>query len=423
MAASWYMLITTAAKVESQYETYLTEARKYAEDGITKYAIQNYRMAMDVKNSPELYKEVAEYYKAQGKKESFYEWCEEFIEAYPEETTAYEYMLEAYLNEPDYEDCYELLDVIQNRNIKSEYITKVSEEIKYVYRTDINAYDEVGVYGNNYCPVSNDGSWGFVDRYGNLRIATGYTTVGVFTQSNNAPVVNKNGDAYYIDKSGSKVLVSKTKYESFGALINDVIAAKKTDGKYTYVNGKFEVLFGDYEYASAMNGSRAAVKKDGKWYIINEKGENVNSEAYLDVILDGKEIAYRNGRMFVSKDAGKYILVDESCKQVGSLTFEAVDMFVGEQPAAVKIDGKWKFIDKDGKLISDKSYDEAKSFSSGLAAVCVDGKWGFVDEAENLVIEAKFQGASYFTEKGSCFVQVDNNKWKLLKLYRLNRES
>lgn len=421
MAASWYMLITNAAKVEAQYNEYLTAARGYAEDGITKYAIENYTLALEIKSSPELYKEVADYYKAQNKNDDYLDWCEDFLENYPKEAVAYECLIEAYAKDSDYKACYDLIYTAQKRNIKSDYINKISEEIKYVYKLDFSTYDDIGVYSNNFCAVNNKGFWGFVDRYGELRISTKYTNTGAYTQSAFASVVNQSGEAYFIDKSGSKVLVSKDQYSRFGLLVNNVIAAKKTDGKYTYLNNEFEVLFGDYEYASTMNNNRAAVKKDGQWYVINEKGEKVSSQTYVDIILDEKEIAFRNDRMFVSNTEGRYILVDGSGKQIGSLEFEDATLFMGEQPAAVKIGGKWQFINKEGKLVSDKSYEGAKSFLNGLAAVCINGKWGFVDEAENVVIEPKFQDASYFNEKGSCFVKM-NDKWQLLKLYRLNRE-
>ncbi len=422
MAASWYMLITDVAKVEDRYNEYLTAARGYAEDGITKYAIENYTLALEIKSSPEIYKEVAEYYKAQNKNDNYLYWCESFLEAYPKEAVAYEYLIDAYAKDSDYTACYDLIYTAQKRNIESDRIDKIFEEIKYVYKLDFSTYEDVGVYSNNFCAVNNKGYWGFVDRYGELRISTKYTSTGAYTQSAFASVVNQDGEAYFIDKSGSKVLVSDEKYSSFGLLVNNIIAAKRTDEKYTYVNNDFEVLFGEYDYASTMNNDRAAVKKNGKWSIINEKGNAINSELYLDIILDGKEIAYRNDRIFVSKEEGKYILVDGSGIQVGSLVFEDADPFMSEQYAAVKIDGKWKFINKDGKLISDKIYDGAKSFQNGLAAVCVNGMWGFVDESENMVITPKFQDASYFNEKGSCFIKM-NDKWQLLKLYRLNREN
>ena len=68
-----------------------------------------------------------------------------------------------------------------------------------------------------------------------------------------------------------------------------------------------------------------------------------------------------------------------------------------------------------------KKYDDARSYTNGLAAVCINGKWGFVDEKENVVIEPQFTDAKDFNEKGSCFIKTEN-KWQLLKLYRLNRE-
>ena len=421
MVASWYMLVSNTAKVEAQYNEYLSAARGYAENGITKYAIENYLLALDIKSSPEIYKEVADYYKSQNKTDDYIDWCEDFLENYPKEVMAYECLIEAYANGSDYKACYDLIYTAQKRNLKSDFINKISDEIKYVYKLDFSTYDEIGVYSNNFCAVNNNGLWGFVDRYGELRVSTVYTSTGAYTQSAFASVVNQKGEAYFIDKSGSKVLVSKDSYASFGLLVNNTIAAKKTDNRYTYLNDKFEVLFGDYDYASTMNNSRAAVVKDGKWYVINEKGNNINSQSYLDVILDEKEIAYRNDRIFVSQEEGTYILVDGACKQIGTLVFEDAIPFMSEQYAAVKIDGKWMFIGKDGKLISDKTYEGAKSFSNGLAAVCIDGMWGFVDESENIVITPKFQDASYFNEKGSCFVK-QNDKWQLLKLYRLNRE-
>lgn len=421
LVASWVMLISGGAKVGDQYDEYVELARGFAKDGITKYAIENYSLALEIKSSPELYKEVADYYKSQNANNEYVNWCEDFLAVYPKSQIAYECMVEAYLKNSEYKNCFDVIYTSQKRNIKSDYIDKVFEEIKYIYRMDYNSYEDIGVYSNNYCAVSVEGLWGFVDRFGKLRISTKYAKVNEYSQSAFAPVVTQDEDTYFIDKSGEKVMVANEKYSSFGMLVNNVVAAQKTDGKYTYLNNKLEPMFGDYDYASTMNNNRAAVTKGDKWYIINEKGENIGSDSYLDIILDEKEIAYRNDRLFVSTAKGKYILIDGSGNRIGSLEFEDAELFMGEQCAAVKMNGKWKFINKDGKLLSDKAYDGAKSFLNGMAAVCIEGQWGFVDESEKVVIETKFQDASYFNEKGSCFVK-SNDEWQLLKLYSLNRE-
>lgn len=421
MLASWYLLVKDAVMVEAEYNNYLSAARKYAEDGITKYAIENYNLALEIKDTPEIYVEVAQYYKAQDKDSEYLSWCEDFFESYPTQKEAYDCVLDAYLESKDYESCYDILETAEKRNISSDYIKQVAEEIKYVYKLDFNTYENVGIYSNNYCAVASKGVWGFVDRYGNQRIGCKYLEVGAYTQTNFVSVVNSENEAYFIDKTGSKVMVSKEEYASFGLLVDNVIAAKKKDDKYTYVNSDFEVIFGEYDYASTMNNGIAAIKNGESWQIIDKNGKVISDKKYVDVICDEKQIACRNDRLFVATEAGKYIMINSSGKQIGSLVFEDAKLFAGDAPAAVKIDGKWCFVDSDGKKISDRTYNDARSYANGLAAVCVDGKWGFVDSAENIVIEPTFFGAKDFNEKGSCFVQT-GDKWQLLKLYRLNRE-
>lgn len=420
MAVSWYMLVADSMEVESAYGAYLSEARKFAENGITKYAMENYNKALEIKSSAEVYKEVADYYKSQEKDREYVAWCKDFLKEYPREAAAYDCTLDAYMANRDYESCYDVLEMANKRGISSGYINQVREEIRYVFHMDFNTYEDVGVYSNNYCGVFSD-YWGFVDRYGNQRVSCSYKQAGSFTQSGFAPVVNMEGRAYFIDKTGSKVLVPKEGYESFGPLVEGKIAAQKTDGTYTYVDEELQPLFGSYDYASTFNNGIAAVKKGEQWQLIDEEGVPVSSVVYTDIKLDEKEIAFRNGRAFVAVVDGSYIMVDNNGTQVGSLTFEDARVFAGAAPAAVKMDGRWQFVDDACKSISDKKYNDAKSFANEMAAVCVNGKWGFVDSEENLVIEPQFFDARDFNEKGSCFVKT-GDKWQLLKLYRLNRE-
>lgn len=422
MVVSWYMLISEAMETEEEYNLNITEARKYAEKGITKYAIDYYTKALEIKDSTDIYVEVAEYYKKQGKQEEYLSWCIDFFDKYPKEPKAYDCLLQSYMECKDYESCYDILTTATKRNVSSDYIKEVTEKIKYVYTFDFNTYEDVSVYSNNFCAVCNKGVWGFVDRYGKVRIACKYVDVGAFTKTNYASVVNADGEAYFIDKTGSKILVATDTYKNFGLLVGGIIPAQKIDGKYVYVNQDLKELFGEYDYASTINNDIAAVLNGNKWSLIKANGDKVTEETYVDVKLDEKNIAYRNDRLFVSKNGSCYIMIDGKGKQIGSLTFEDAKVFASTDSAAVKIDGKWRFISKDGKLVSDKKYDDARSYINDLAAVCIDGKWGFVDRNENIVIDAQFNGTKDFNEKGSCFVNT-GDKWQLLKLYRLNREN
>lgn len=429
MAVSWYMMINNAAKVDNSYNNYLSEARRWANEGIMKYAIENYNAALRIKDTPEIYVEISDFYKKLDKPKENLAWCKDFFEKYPTDSRSYDCLLDAYYQDKDYESCYDILETAEKRNVNSDYIKKVREEIKYEFWIDFNSYSEVGVYSNNYCAVKSKDRWGFVDRYGNIRISSNYLSTGAFTQSGFASVVNTNGDVYFIDKTGAKVIALQDEYESFGLLVGGVFPAKKTNGRYVYLKENkdldkdtalYVVASEEYEFASTFNNGIAAVKKSGKWQIINSKFE-VISDGYLDIKLDEKSIAYRNERLFVSKNEGTYIMVDSNGKQIGDLTFEDAKIFNGEEPASVCVNGKWRYIDKNGKFTSDKTFDDARSYSNGMATVCVNEKWGFIDENESIVIEPQFFDAKDFNEKGSCFVKT-GDKWQLMKLYRLNRE-
>lgn len=420
MALSWYMLISSSAKTTNEYNRYLAEARKNAEIGVTKYAIENYNNALKIKSTVDVYAEVADYYKNQEKENELLSWCKDFFKAYPTEPKAYDCLLESYMRDKDYTSCYDMIYTAQKRNVSSDYITSVSNEIAYSYKIDFNSYDDVGVYSNNFCAIKSKDAWGFVDRYGTQRISCKYISVGIYTKSNTVPVVNSNGEPYFIDKNGEKTLVSKDKYLKFGSMIDNIALAQKESEKYVYVNQEFTVLHGEYDDAKALNNGVAAIKSGDAWTIINKDGKELNSSKYKNVVSDEKNIAYRNDRLFVETADG-YIMIDSSGKQIGNQTFQDAKTFADNTYSAVKLEDKWCFIDKDGKLKSDKKYENARSYINGMAAVKIDGKWGFVDEKEELKIAADFFDAKDFNEKGSCFVKT-GDKWQLLKLYRLNRE-
>ena len=299
-------------------------------------------------------------------------------------------------------------------------VKSVKNELSYTFKLDFNTYDDVGIYGNGFCAVKSKDAWGYVDSYGNQKTPITYVSAAPFTKAEMAPVVDQKGECYFIDNTGSRVLASKEKCKSFGISSDDIIKVELENGKYSYCDSELNKLFGEYDDATAFNNGIAAVKENGQWKIINNEGNAKSSTEYADVVADEKNIVFRNDRLFVGDGTG-YIMIDSSGKQIGNEKYENAHCFADSTYAAVENDGKWFFIDKNAKRLSDKTYEDARSYSNGLAAVKISGKWGFVDTDENVVIEQQFFGAKDFSEKGSCFVQT-GDKWQLLKLYRLNRE-
>ena len=421
MALACYSLVSNAVKENSDYNHYLSEARKYAELDITKYAIENYNKALSINPTPDVYVEVAEYYERQENSDTkLLNWCEDFFEKYPTNSKSYDCILKAYMKQKDYDSCFDVLSTAEKRNVSPEYIKSVKNELSYTFKLDFNTYDDVGIYGNGFCAVKSKDAWGYVDSYGNQKTPITYVSAAPFTKAEMAPVVDQKGECYFIDNTGSRVLASKEKCKSFGISSDDIIKVELENGKYSYCDSELNKLFGEYDDATAFNNGIAAVKENGQWKIINNEGNAKSSTEYADVVADEKNIVFRNDRLFVGDGTG-YIMIDSSGKQIGNEKYENAHCFADSTYAAVENDGKWFFIDKNAKRLSDKTYEDARSYSNGLAAVKISGRWGFVDTDENVVIEQQFFGAKDFSEKGSCFVQT-GDKWQLLKLYRLNRE-
>ena len=57
------------------------------------------------------------------------------------------------------------------------------------------------------------------------------------------------------------------------------------------------------------------------------------------------------------------------------------------------------YIDRFGKIQIDLVWDDALSFSEGLAAVKKDGKWGYINQTGDVVIPLQFHSADYFSNE------------------------
>lgn len=107
-------------------------------------------------------------------------------------------------------------------------------------------------------------------------------------------------------------------------------------------------------------------------------------------------------------------------KKIGEDIYEDIKLFIEDNSlAAVKINGKWGYIDKDGNQIIKPQFDDARSFSNGLAAIMKNGYWGYSNIAGDIVIDTIFQDAREFNSSGNVLVKQEN-VWHMLSLYKYN---
>ncbi len=79
------------------------------------------------------------------------------------------------------------------------------------------------------------------------------------------------------------------------------------------------------------------------------------------------------------------------------------DKPVGTPLFVVTVKGQEGFIDRDGQIAIEPTYQKAYSFRDGLAAVQKEGEWGFIDTRGRVVIEPQFVMVSSFSEGLAAF--------------------
>jgi len=103
------------------------------------------------------------------------------------------------------------------------------------------------------------------------------------------------------------------------------------------------------------------------------------------------------------KVGGRWGYIDKSGNLAIPLQFEDAGSFSNVFPvesgglasglAPVKIDGRWGYINKSGRVVIPAQFDYAKPFFTGLGAVQVGERWGFIDPTGRMVVAPQFESA------------------------------
>ena len=415
-AMSVYTLYDTKASALEQYNEYLSAARSYRSQDISVDAEEYYEKALDINPSLELYVEIGEFYIETGETRTAIKWGKEIIELYPKESGSYEFLMSIYNEQEDYAACFDLADTMESLEVSSSVCDEILSSMEYEFFLN-GEFADVGVFSGGLCPVMIGEKWGYVDTSGSQTVSCQYVEVGYYSSSI-APVLDSDGNAYFIDESGNKkkTLQTLSDVEHLGFMENGIFSAF-IDGVWNFYNDSEEFLFGGYETASVIGNGVVAAMDGSNWILLDSSGQDLTGATYDDVVMDEKSIVYRNERIFVCQD-DEYYMIDSSGNIFGD-RYEDACVFNDSTYAAVQIDGQWGFVDKDGNIVIEAQYDDARSFSNGFAAVKIDGQWGFIDLDGNVVIEPQFDDAKDFTSAGSVFV-LNEESWELLRLYKYN---
>ena len=317
--------------------------------------------------------------------------------------------------EPNYDKIYALQGiensiVIEKDGKKGLVNNKTGEivlEAKYIEISSINKNHEDGYIVKNslnkYGLIANDKTKILEFKYDEIKKIA----------RNNYYVVVENGVVEVINSEGTAILNSG--FDSIeGIKVDKFIIIK--DGKYGVIdkNGNI-VIAPEYENLKFGTSDSYIAQKDGKTGIINKEGNNVINFEYERInyiesadffeaenLNNTTDIIDRNFNKVLSEVIVSELNIENGYLRIRkdnnykyyNFKFEeknAKEIFLNNKMFANKKDGKFGFIDLDGKTVVEHQYDEVTEFNKyGYAGVKKDGLWGVINLKGEIVLEPTY---------------------------------
>ncbi len=416
MALGVYNTYDAAAQKQKSVKENLKLARECREDGVIQDALTHYQAVMEIQDDFSVELEVGEMLSEAEMVSDAVSWGENLVDKFPKEKEGYHFLLRQYIAENDYEECFELRDKAQNNECVNKEFAQLMEKIEYLYDYEYEEYEDAMTFSSGLAAGKKNEEWKLLDASGRA-CASGFLQVG-FYNGEVIPVKTENGWMFATSDGNKKISVSKLgNVEELGRLDGNIFKAKR-DGTYGYYDTELKKIAGDFAYASEMNEGVGAVFDGSVWKLADSAG-TIGKKGYREIVLNARDIAYQNERIWVSEEDGIYYMIDREGNRIGKEEVEGTKGFtVSDSLAAVERNGKWGFMDKEGKMAIEPQYEDARSFCNEYAAVKQNGEWGFINVDGKMAIEPQFEDAKDFSD-GSVLVQKGMN-WVLLKLYRNN---
>ena len=281
-------------------------------------------------------------------------------------------------------------------------------------------------YENGYIVTNEDNNMGVINRDKTVALEVKYQDIQPI-YGDATYVVKEKGNWKVIDSEGKTYLADK--FDSVKSINgeNVIINSNKKYGVMTLSGEtKLETKYQDLEYAF---GDNYIFREEGKYGIINLSGETLvkadydsliyrsdagffegNKSDALDTDFIGNDFSVKLSGLLseIDVEAGYMkIRVDDEYKYY-NFRFEEktnTELLTANTLFLDKKDGKYGYINKDGVVVVDYIYDDAREQNEfGYASVKKDGVWGCIDSKGKEVVTP-----TYTLENASLIEFI--NKW------------
>jgi hypothetical protein len=174
-----------------------------------------------------------------------------------------------------------------------------------------------------------------------------------------------------------------------GMIISNIIFVIVEDGQYVPPK-ELICEHVDYGLVQYYIGSYLEGESNSKWGYFDHETGNIKIPAEYDCAGP-----FYGDRALVKKN-GKYGFIDPDGKVVIPVMWNEINKAWESDPWVVKKDDKWGYINRDGVVIIPLQFDDASLFCENRARVKKGNKWGYINSNGDLIIEPIFDDARPF---------------------------
>lgn len=243
-------------------------------------------------------------------------------------------------------------------------------------------YEYILPYNGIYFPVIKNGYYGGINKNGDEIIACAYDSLGdVF---GNLTVVKFRGDYGIINSNEQWVvlpqpnrirLINEDRYFEY---TKNLTILKTMQGTMLYFTSNTLEIKNTHLIESVSDG--------GKW-TINFNGQIIHRE---QPAREAAEIIFPSSEGYRGiKRNGKYGFIDDQGRLRIANRYEGITPFY-EGLAGIKIRGKWGFINKEDKIVIQPNYDQINPFENGRAKVIRNGKYGLITNDGEILLDFRY---------------------------------
>ncbi|MEP1094019.1 MAG: WG repeat-containing protein [Cyclobacteriaceae bacterium] len=237
--------------------------------------------------------------------------------------------------------------------------------IDFAGRNYINfKYDSIGVAGDLYVAKFHS-KWGILDKHGNWKFYPEFAEFQIYKEL----VIGRKGAAYSYFLRDQ--LLYKTTFNIESQLGNSFIV--KDEDENLGLIGSDGTIISDPVFTS--------IKRIGEYFVLNDSSFSILADIEGNVLV-GEEQTYEDFGVF------------------------------GEDYISARRNGRWGFVDSQGRLRISNRYEDVQAFHEDYAAIKLRGRWGFIDKDETLKVQPHYEKVSSF--QGGLAIVKENDQFGLI---------